>query len=229
MEDFPSNSHRVRVAKTEIETETTAKPDVKSDDKKITPVVTGDVVRRKKSIGKRFTETFISGISAKEAMGYVIFDILIPAAKDAAADSVSQGIEKMLFGEARSASRRGGFRPGYANGGATFTSYNRFSQNGGRRDDPRDPRPQLSRQARASHSFDEIILSSRPEAEAVLDQLYELLNKYEVVTVSDLYETIGVSGNFVDQSWGWTDLRGSGIERVRSGYLLALPRPEPIR
>lgn len=87
----------------------------------------------------------------------------------------------------------------------------------------------MSRKARANHDFYEIIIPTRPEAEAVLEGLFALLDEYEVASVADLYEMVGESSQFTDRNWGWTDLRGSDIRRVREGYLLDLPRPEDIR
>lgn len=207
MENYPPNAQK-------------AKDDTK-EPKKVDKVVEGEVLRRKKPLGKRFAETFVGG-DAKSVWHYVLFDVLIPAAKDTAADAVSQGIEKMLFGEARSASRRGGSRPSTAGG---YVSYNRYAPSTvTRREEPRA----VSRRARASHDFDEIIIPTRGEAEEVVDRLFDLVSRYEVATVADLYELVGVTGSYTDDKWGWTDIRGAGVSRVRDGYLLNLPRPEPI-
>jgi len=86
----------------------------------------------------------------------------------------------------------------------------------------------MSRRGRASHDFDEIILATRVEGEEVIERLFDLVSRYEAATVADLYELVGVSGNYTDDKWGWTDVRGSGVTRVRNGYLLDLPKPEPI-
>lgn len=86
----------------------------------------------------------------------------------------------------------------------------------------------MSRRGRSTHDFDEIILATRVEAEEVVDRLFDLVGRYESASVSDLYSLVGISGNFTDEKWGWTDLRGAGVERVRNGYLLDLPRPEPL-
>lgn len=209
--DFPSNS-RQQVPK---------KP---AEQKKVEQVVQGSVVRRKKPLGKRLTETFVGG-DAKGVWGFVALDVLVPAAKDMLADAVSQGVERMIFGEARSRSRRTGRHPG-----ESYISYNRYSS-GGRREDPRDrepQRPSLSRRARASHDFDEIILATRVEADEVIDRLFDIVAKYEMATVADLYNLVGIADNYTDDKWGWTDIRGASVTRVRNGYLLDLPRPEPL-
>lgn len=213
MDEFPSNSQNV-VKKPE-------KQEKATDDKKIEKVVTGEVVQRKKPLGKRMAETFIGG-DAHSVGQYVVMDVLIPAAKDTIADAVSQGIERMLFGEVRSTSRRTGAKP--SNG---HVSYNRYS--GGGHPALKREEPKISSRARANHDFDEIILATRPEAEAVIDRLFDLISRYEAATVADLYDLLGITGNYTDDKWGWTDLRGAGALRIRNGYLLDLPKPEPLR
>jgi hypothetical protein len=216
MEDFPSNSHRI-------------KPVLKDEEppKKVEKVIEGEVLRRKKPLSKRLAENFVGGDS-KTVGSYILFDVLLPAAKDMMADATSLGVERLLFGEARSTSRRTGLRPGQSN--SSYISYNRYPPTNatsyGHREDPRGPTP--SRRARATHNFDEIILATRVEAEEVVDRLFDLVSRYESATVADLYELVGIAVNYTDNKWGWTDLRGAGVARVRNGYLLDLPRPESL-
>lgn len=215
--EFPSNSHK-------ITTRSTSAAENKPQNKKIEKIVEGEVVRRKKPLGKRFSETFVGG-DARSVASYVVLDVLVPAAKDTIADAFSQGIERMLFGEVRSSSRRTGHRPGGNNG---YVSYNRFAPGAASPARNRDDGRNVSRRARASHDFDEIILATRVEAEEVIDRLFDLVSRYESATVADLYELVGVSGNYTDDKWGWIDIRGAGVTRVRNGYLLDLPKPEPL-
>lgn len=205
MEEFPPNSIRSRAPET-------------PNDKKIERVTQSDPIRRKKTLGAKFKETFISGDQG--VWSYVVSDVLIPAAKDAISDAVTEGIQRMLFGDTIPSRRRPSLR-----GPSNYVSYNRYSEASTPRE---EPRPTLSRRARASHDFDEIILATRIEAEEVLNNLYNLLEKYDSASVADLYELVGVNGQFTDDKWGWTDLRGSGISRIREGYLLNLPKPVPL-
>lgn len=213
MEEFPSNSrNRAKTAKVE-----------KNEPKKIEKAIVGEVILRKKPLGKRFLDTFFGG-DAQGVVGYVLMDVLVPAIKDVIVDAVSTGVERIIFGESsRAPSRRGGYRPGGSSG---YVQYNRYSSptsfSAHRREDPRE----ISRRARATHDFDEIILATRVEAQEVLDRLFDLISQYEQATVSDLYELVGISANYADENWGWVDIRGTGITRIRSGYLLDLPRPE---
>ena len=212
MDSYPSNSHKSK------NNEPAEEPT-----KRVERVVESQVLRRKKPLGKRFIETFFGG-EARNVGPYVFFEVILPAMKDTIADVTSQSVERMLWGESRSTSRRSGNRSGYGN---SYVSYNRFSPNsrdGGRRDEPRGP----SRRARATHDFDEIILATRAEATEVIDRLFDLVSRYEAATVADLYEMVGVEGNYTDDKWGWTDVRGAGVTRIRNGYLLDLPRPEPL-
>lgn len=218
MENFPPNSHKANAGNNEAETE-------KVEKEKVKRIVVGDVVRRKKPLGKRFVETFIGG-DAKGVLAYVMLDVLVPAAKDMLADAVSTTIERMLFGDTRPTNRRSGGRSGY-------TSYNRYSSQASSppwaRDRDRDePRAHLSRRAREMHNFDEIILATRPEADEVLDRLYDLISTYKAASVADLYGCVGITADYTDNRWGWTHLQGSKTTRVRDGYLLVLPKPEPL-
>lgn len=173
-------------------------------------IVEGGVVERKKPLGRKFSEMFM-GDDARSVGNYLLLDVAIPAAKSLIMDLISQGIERALYGDSRPRSRD--HRPGY-------TNYNKVSK--------RDERREMSRHARATHDFREIVLESRGEAEEVLDTLTELIDKYDVATVADLYEMVNISGSFQDDKWGWVNMRGASVRRVRDGYLLDLPRPVAI-
>lgn len=204
-EEFPPNSDRSKLGE--------------YDEKKVERVTTAEPIRRKKGLGKQFKNTFFGG-DAKGAMQYVVFGVLVPAAKDALADAGAQGIERLIFGESRY--KRGG----PPSGPAGHIAYNRFTPSGPRQETP--PRA-LSRRARARHDFDEIVLNSRGEAEEVIDRLFDLVSRFESATVADLYDLVGLPSTHADYKWGWTDIRGAGVARVRSGYLLDLPEPEPLQ
>ncbi|ADD80958.1 gp067 [Rhodococcus phage ReqiPepy6] len=225
MEDYPSNSQKPKVDK-----KPAAKQDGKPEQKKpeVKQITVGTVTRRKKPLGRRVMETFGGG-DAQGVGSYILQDVLLPAAKDMVADAVSQGIEKMLFGESRGRRTRSS-SSGYS-GGNNRTPYNssynggsRYAVNPGHRQEPR----QMSHRGRATHNFDEIVLDSRAEATEVLDNLYSMISQYDVATVADLYNMVGVTGDFTDEKWGWVELHGAQVRHVRDGYLLELPRPEHL-
>ena len=208
MEEFPANSNA-------------AKKKVAEPDRVIESVVTTGVIRKKPSLGKRFKETFITGDDAATVGEYLIFEILIPAAKDTIADLVTQGVERKLFGSSRSSRRRAA-----SSAQNVWTPYGKISSSTSVLKSESRP---VSRHTRANHDFDEIVIPHRVEADRVLDSLYDLLDKYQVATVSDFYALVDVSDTYTDRNWGWTDLRGSEIRRVRDGFVIDLPRPQPIK
>lgn len=210
MDEFPSNAHgESPYTKREV------KP---SEDPKVVQVTVNQVVKRKKSLGRRFVESFATGDDSRTVIQYVMLDVIVPATKDAIADAVSQFVERSLFGEPRSASRRTGQRPN-----TSYTNYTKYSSPS--RSEPRE----ISKTARARHDFEEVIISTRAEAEQVLSSMLEVIEKYNSITVADFYDLVGITGNHADNKWGWEDLRGTGIVRVGGGYLLDLPKPDPLR
>ena len=188
------------------------------DNKNLEQIVENGATRRRRSLRKQFKETFVAG-DARTATRYMMFEVVLPAARDMIVEAMHQGMEKLIFGD----SRRRGSTPPQA-GPTGHISYNRYGAaavRGG-------PQRAMSRQARGRHDFDEIILDNRAEAEEVIDRLFTLVSQYESATVADLYELVGLSATHTDHKWGWTDLMGAGVSRIRGGYLLDLPEPEPL-
>lgn len=210
MEEFPNNSHTPKPTRRQAEEET----------RRVKKVVTGEVVQKKKSPGRRFTETFFGG-DAQGVVSYIMLDVAIPAAKDMLYDMVSQGVERTLFGEVRTSSRRTGIRPGSVNG---YTPYHSMS----RRPSRDEPRREIGRRARATHDFRDIVLGTRREADLVLEGLDELIERYQSATVADLYDLCDIDRVYTDTKHGWLDLRDARVKRVHDGFLLDLPRPEPL-
>lgn len=196
--NYPSNAH--------------TKKEDKKEEKKVEKVIKGNAVRRKKTLGKKVAETFI-GDDSKNVAQYILYDVLIPAAKETLSSMVSGGIEMLLFGETRGRNTRRDKNKSYV----SYTSYYK-NEDRDRRDRDRD------RGNRARHNFDDIILDSRGEAEDVLTALVELVGVYGEASVADLYELAGIQSNFTDNKYGWTNLSDAYVERVRDGYLIRLPR-----
>lgn len=197
--DFPSNSHK-------------RKEETKKPEKKVEKVTSGKVVKQKKTLGKKFTETFL-GDNIESVSSYIIYDVIIPAAKNMISDTVSNGIEMLLFGQTRGSRTR-------RDRGKSYVSYSNYYK-----DRDRDRDRQVSQRNRARHNFDDIILESRGEAEEVLSYLVDLTEDYGMASVADLYDLVGVTSNFTDNKYGWDNLSSGRVVPVRGGYLLELPRP----
>lgn len=212
MEEFPDNSKKARKS-------TEAKP----EPTKIEQVTTSKVIQRKKPLGKRFVELFVGNGDAKGVGGYVLFDVMIPAARDMIVDAGTEALHRTFNVESRGPSRRS--RGSRSSGAFGHAEYNRYSSMSGRRSEESRP---MSRRARTTHDFGEIILETRVEAEEVIDRLFDLVSQFERAKLSDLYRMVGIDAAYTDDTWGWYDLRGAGVTRIRNGYLLDLPRPEPL-
>lgn len=192
---FPANSHRVKNEK---------------EEKKVEKIISGKVVTRKKSLGKKIHDFFF-GDDGANVGAYIMYDVLIPAAKDTLEDLVKGSIEVLLRGESR------GSRT-HRDKGKSYVSYGNFYKS------DRDERREPSLRNRSRHNFDDVILDSRGEAEEVLSHLVDLTEDYGMASVADLYDLVGMISNFTDNKYGWTNLSNATVTRVRDGYLIDLPK-----
>jgi hypothetical protein len=78
------------------------------------------------------------------------------------------------------------------------------------------------------YSYDDIILPTRGEAEEVLTRMDELMDTYGLVRVADLYDLVGITGEYTDNRYGWTNITRAEIIRNRDGYMIKMPRAVPI-
>lgn len=186
-------------------------------------VVEGKVIRRKK-------KTTPIGDSFDRALAHATSEIIIPTAKEMLADAMNAVINSLLFpnggGQPRT-SRRTRITGGRRETSGVYTAYNRISSVPA--SEPYRPVSKTRVLSGGNHDFGQLVFQSRPEAKAVLDEMYNVLNTYDVVTVSDLLSSVGEKSNHTDQKWGWYDLRGSVIQRTgRGDFVLDLPDTEYI-
>ena len=194
-------------------------------EKKIVKVITGEVVRKPKPVAKRMRDTFFGG-DFKIAMAYVAGDVLLPALRNLLWDSISKGSERVIFGDSRFRSRPTEMRPRVSYNNPALPRAPIYA-------DPRDRGPihlpgQPPRYRNNVRSFSDIILVNRSDAETVVELLYDILEKYEVVSLADLYDSLEQPTSPIDNKWGWTALRNVEIRQVREGYLIELPPLEEI-
>lgn len=208
MTEFPSNSKNSQP------------PKPATPEKVVEQVVTGEAASRKKPLGRRLREVFIGG-DTKSVVSYVITDVLVPQAKDMLSEAVSSGFERLIYGDASRPNRRYGGRPPTGPGPTNYTRYGMRGNNPIGRQGQEDRRPTASVRMQ---DIDDILLATRVEAETVVDRMYDLLRDYETVSVADLYSLIGWTPQYTHQKWGWTDLQGTDVRRVRDGYILILPK-----
>lgn len=200
---YRSNSHRSREEQQEpLETK-----------KKVEKVVKGPVKAKKNDI-RKITDIFISE-DVNNVKSYIFMDVLVPAIKKAISDVVRNGIDMILYGDAGGSKNRST---------ASKVSYRSYYDN------ERDRRDVSSSKTRTGYSYDDIVLDNRGEAEEVLSRMDELVGTYGTVSVGDLYDLVGIAGNYTDNKYGWTasTIRGARVERVRDGYMIKLPKALPL-
>lgn len=194
------------------------RPEPEAEEKVIRPVVTGRVTRRKVPLGRRMAQNIFRG----DPRGFLV-EVLATGVRETLWEAFTGSMARMVFPEEPQRHRSVGLSSGY----------NRPYHNMGGQGPMRpDPRREMSPRGRALHAFEEIILDTKPEAEEVLYQMRVLVHKYGAVSVADMYELLRVSSQFTDRQWGWEGdaLDGAYVTRIRGGgYLLELPKPEPIR
>ena len=200
-EEFKSNSHKVKAEKA-ME---------KAPDKKVEQITKGKVKTKKKSGATKFADVFITE-DISNVKDYIIYDVLLPAAKKTISEIVSNGIDMILYGETKSRKSKG-----------SKVSYSKYY------DDREDDYRRSNRRSRViGYDYEDVILETRREAEEVLNRMEDLIDSYGVVSVADLYDLVGISGNYTDNKYGWMNLRSAGIERTRDGYMLLLPKVKPL-
>ena len=149
-------------------------------------------------------------------------DILIPNAVDLLSDMLHSFIDGMIFGD--SASRTSYKGPKRRNKGSNIPFSSISTGNANKR--------AQTPHGRRTFDFDQILLDSRGEAQLVLDEMYERIDAYGKVRVSDLYDAVGWDHDYTERKYGWYDLPNPKITRVHTdeGYKfgLILPRPEVI-
>lgn len=193
---YPGNSDRakekkdiVSVAKARVKRESTAKK------------VLGEIIREDaRSVGET-----------------VLWDVIIPTVKNLISDTVTRGIESMLYGgDSRPRSR------------SSYSDYSGYSRPKGTRDRPAERRS--TRPARhAEPERNEIIFDTRSDANDVIDRMSDLIDQYGQVSLADLNALIGASSNFIDDNWGWTDMGSFDVRQVRDGFMLTHDEPQSLK
>ena len=214
-EDRPDND--IPVAKAEEPVKEEPKEESTDISEKKSVVKTPAIVQ-KKSLGRKIKE-MLFGDDAKDVGSYLLSDVFLPAAKNLLYDAVSQGANRLIFGNSSDRVRNNNRFSGY---NSNYRNYNdRYSSR-------ESSKRTMSYRARAHHDFDDIVFNDRGDAQATLDQMMEIIDRYEVCRVSDFYEAAEITTNYTDDNWGWYSLRGSRILQTRNGFILDLPEPEPI-
>jgi hypothetical protein len=221
--DYPSNSDKLKEKKVQNSNDLKNKKVQKTDksngkkdlsEKKVEKTIKGKAKVKKKSEAKKFADVFISE-DIQNVKSYIVLDVLIPAVKKAISDIVSTGIDMILYGgESAKANKSTSSR-------ISYRSYY---------DNPRNNDRNIRNSSRtlSGYSYDDVILDNRSEVDEVLERMDELIATYGIVSVADLYDLVGITCNYTDNKYGWTNIKNASVVRVREGYLLKMPKAAPL-
>ena len=197
--NYPSNSNKLDKRE----------PKNSPEEKKVEKAIAGTVTVKKKGAAKKFTDIFISE-DAHNVGNYVLTDVIVPFTKKLISESVTTALDILLYGDkGRGRGSSIASRYGYRDYGKAYD---------------RDRRDAVPARNKSGYNYDDIYLESRGEAEEVLTRMDELIDQYGMVSVGDLYDLVGVTGQYTDNNYGWTDLRTASVVRTRDGYMIKLPR-----
>lgn len=200
--DYTPNSHKYKAEQKEAATER----------KKIDKVVTGTAKRKKNEI-RKITDIFAPG-DMSSVTEYIIMDVIVPATKKMISEVVRNGIDMILYGESGRNNKGPSDKISYRNYYSSNDSNKSYNS---------------SNRVRSVFDYDNIIIPSRQEAEEVIRRMDEIIETYQTVSVADLYDLCGITDhNYMNQRYGWMNIRTAEAIRVRDGYVLKLPRALPL-
>lgn len=202
---YTPNSHKFK------EEQKTAAP----EEKRVQKVVSGPVKTKKNEV-RKIADIFISEDIAN-VKSYIFMDVLVPAIKKAIYDIVTNGIDMFLYG---------GTGKGKTANGSSKVSYRNYYES--KNSSSSGYRGSENVKNHNSFDYDDIVFTNRGEAEAAKQQMQDIVARYGIVTVNDLYEMTPLSAPYTSQKYGWMDVSNVEVVRVRDGYILKLPRAVPI-
>lgn len=177
---------------------------------------TAQAKQRKKSLGRKFSETFIKS-DAESVGSYIFFDVLVPAIVDTFRDIINSSLDMFLYGDTRG---RGTGISVSTNRNKSYVSYRDCYDTGRRKEAPAP-----ERRSAYKETNDDVIFESRAEAEETIDAMINLIDTYDMVSVREFREMVGLNFEFTDEKYGWTNLSNVSVSRTRDGYVINLPRP----
>jgi hypothetical protein len=179
--------------------------------KKVEKVVKGAVKTRKKSDARKFIDGLVTE-DIPNIKSYVVTEVLIPTVKNTLWDIFTNSLDMVLFGGTKRSNKQS------TAGRVSYRSYYDSDRNRNQSNEPR----------RSGYSYEDVILETRGEAEDVISRMDELIELYGEVSVGDLYDLVGITGNYTDEKYGWKNIRNAEPIRVGQGYMIKLPKVTPL-
>lgn len=211
MENYTPNSHKYKAEQKQKEKATA------EERKKVEKVTSGVVKVKKKSETRKFLDNLM-GEQVHDIKSSIKNDYIIPAIRNTIWDVFTNTLDMILFG----GSGGGRSRRRSTSDKISYRSfYDDIRSDSRRYDDRRD-------RSRSGYDYDELVLETRGEAQAVLNAMDNIMDEYKIVSVADMYDLIGETCPYTAYKYGWTNIRNAEIVRVHDGYIIRMPKAMPI-
>lgn len=195
------------------------------------PVVSGEVITKKKSWMQKFATDFFQGDST-DIREFLVKDVLEPKLRDLLSSAVNGAVDTLVYGPGSSPSRTSGKKKrssilsGYEYN-SIFDSDEYDSR--GRR---RNSRSRDLEDDDSDRDWNNLIFSDREDAVKVQMAMIIESETHQAVSIMDLCEfaRIGKVANTYTH-WGWTDISKSNTKIVRTHdgrWELKLPKARPL-
>ena len=167
---------------------------------KATKIVSGQAKLKKKGFFD-----FLVSEDASSVKSYLLSDVLVPNIKRLIQELVTSGINQLLYGN--------DYKPSKSSTNTSRVSYNNFSN-------------QTVNQPKRLKGNDiiEIELDTYTDSQNVIYQLQALVDQYNQATIADLYDLVGIDGDFTDNNYGWKDLTRVSVIPYGRKFIIRMPR-----
>ena len=178
------------------------------------------------SARKKVKDAFIKS-DGKTIKNYAFFDVLIPSVKRILYDLVTKTFGMALFNDKSVPGNNPLGSSGYANqyqqviyraGDVSYRPYNSAP-----------PQRTSSNYSPAGFDYGTFVFQQRGDIEAVLNQLTDIIEKYGVATVGDLYDSFGQTAPYTAENYGWKTMNGCEPVICSGGWRLKMTSPSPVK
>lgn len=198
MEDFKPNSNRSKEVRN----------DSNIPEKRVQKVITGTATTKKRNDLRKFADIFLPE-DVSSVKSYIVNDVIIPKIKNV----ISETIDMLLYGSTGGSSKRST---------ASKISYRSYY------DEPRGRKTHEEPRQRRGYEYEDVILDNSGEAHEIIRLMDEMVERYGMVSVADLYDLVGISPKHTDNKYGWMDISKAEVVRVRDKWMIKMPRVMPL-
>ena len=199
MEEYKSNSFKSKEKKEENQ----QRPVIEK-------VVQGKVRKQKKTgVVNKLADVFLAE-DISDLKQKLIWDVVVPKVKDFLYNTITNGADQIFYG-GNGKKRQNNYRSsyqGYYQAGANNSGATKQSS------------------SRDIYNFDNLLFDARGDADAVLENMQNIIDQFGTVSVADLYDLSDVLiDNTTASNYGWKNISTARVVRIPEGYILSLPKP----